>query len=78
MCCPCKDCESTIESNCCWTEDTGCPESDKAETALNILTELPDLIRDKVRLPERYRQFVTLRIDEVFMKLKMIINLISI
>jgi hypothetical protein len=48
------------------------------DAALNILTELPDLIRDKVRLPERYRQFVTLRIDEVFMKLKMIINLISI
>lgn len=44
------------------------------DAALNLITGLPEFIRGKVILPLEYREYVTLRIDALFLQIKVIIN----
>lgn len=48
------------------------------DAVLNLLTELPELIKMKAKLPEEYREYVTLRIDDMFLRIKIIVNLLMI
>jgi hypothetical protein len=48
------------------------------DVALNLITALPDIIKQKAKLPEVYRDYVTLRIDEIFIKLKCLVNFLTI
>ena len=48
------------------------------DAVLNLITELPELIRDKAKLPQEFRDYITLRIDEMFFRLKYIVNLLMI
>ena len=48
------------------------------DAVLNVLTELPEIIRIKAKLPEPFREYVTLRIDDVFMRMKFMVNLLMI
>ena len=48
------------------------------DAILNLITELPELIRDKAKLPPEFRDYITLRIDEMFFRLKYIVNLLMI
>lgn len=48
------------------------------DLALDILSSLPDIIKAKVRLPEEYREYITLRIDIIFMRMKYYINCLMI
>ena len=48
------------------------------DLALDILSSLPDIIKAKVRLPEEYREYITLRIDIIFIRMKYYINCLMI
>ena len=48
------------------------------DAALNLLNALPDIIKMKAKLPEVYREYITLRIDYIFIKMKMMVNLLMI
>lgn len=48
------------------------------DLVLNLITDLPDLIKGKLKLPQEYRDYVTLRIDCIFLELKRQINLVMI
>ena len=48
------------------------------DAALNLLNALPDIIKAKAKLPEVYREYITLRIDYIFIKMKMMVNLLMI
>ena len=48
------------------------------DAVLNVLTELPEIIRMKAKLPPAFREYVTLRIDDVFMRMKFMVNLLMI
>ena len=48
------------------------------DMALNFITELPEFIRGKAQLPQEYRDYITLRIDAIFIELKKIVNLLMI
>jgi hypothetical protein len=48
------------------------------DMALNILQVLPEIIQQHVRLPEAYREYVTLRIYYIFIKMKVIVNKLMI
>ena len=41
------------------------------DAALNLLNALPYIIKMKAKLPEVYREYITLRIDFIFIKMKM-------
>lgn len=45
---------------------------------LNLVTELPELIRGKARLPQQYRDYITLRIDSIYIELKRLVNAVMI
>ena len=48
------------------------------DAVLNVLSELPEIIRMKAKLPPAFREYVTLRIDDVFMRMKFMVNLLMI
>lgn len=48
------------------------------DLALDILSSLPDIIKAKVTLPEEYREYITLRIDIIFIRMKYYINCLMI
>ena len=48
------------------------------DAALNLLNALPDISKMKAKLPEVYREYITLRIDFIFIKMKMLVNLLMI
>ena len=45
---------------------------------LNLVTELPELIRGKAKLPQQYRDYITLRIDSIYIELKRLVNAVMI
>lgn len=48
------------------------------DAVLNVLSELPEIIRMKAKLPPAFREYVTLRIDDVFIRMKFMVNLLMI
>ena len=44
------------------------------DMCLNLITKLPELIKGKAKLPEEIREYITLRIDTIFLKLKVVVN----
>lgn len=48
------------------------------DLALNVITLVPEILRDSVKLPEEYREFVILEIEIMFMELKKIFNNLEI
>ena len=48
------------------------------DALLNLITELPELIHDSAKLPPQFREYVTLRIDEIFFRLKYTVNILMI
>lgn len=48
------------------------------DMAINLITELPELIKGKMKLPQEYRDYITLRIDAIFLQIKKFINILMI
>lgn len=48
------------------------------DMAINLISELPELIKGRVRLPQEYRDYITLRIDAIFLQIKKFINTLMI
>lgn len=51
---------------------------DIADMVLDLVTTLPELIVANSKLPEEYREYITVQIDIVFLKLKKYINIAMI
>lgn len=48
------------------------------DMGINLLSDLPDMIKGKAQLPKEYRDYITLRIDVLFLELKKLINYLMI
>lgn len=48
------------------------------DLALNVVTLIPDILREATRLPEEYREYVIMQVEIMFMELKKIINSLEI
>lgn len=44
------------------------------DMALDLVTVFPELIQEHLKLPEEYREYVTLKIDIMFLDMKRMIN----
>lgn len=42
--------------------------------AIDLVTVFPELIQEHLKLPEEFRQYITLKIDITFLELKKVIN----